>query len=249
MPDDALKSERCWLKSITAPAPDIEREGVIAMSMSIWHTIGRQLKNPSGLTGRVIGRAMSIANARPNQLAVNALRIDPCDTVLELGFGPGHAIHAMATQAFAGMVYGIDQSPVMLAQAYRRNRQAIREGRVVLSQAEFDRLPFPHSSIDKLLAVNVIYFWKDAPSTLSEIRRVLRPGGRVSIYATDATTMRYWKFAGPDTHRLYDAAELSAALQQAGFEKTRILVRTVRVHGRVPGLLATGTRPDEFARA
>jgi ubiquinone/menaquinone biosynthesis C-methylase UbiE len=211
--------------------------------MSIWHIIGRQLQNPSGFTGRVIGRAMSFANARPNQLAVNALRIDPCDTVLELGFGPGHAIDAMASQAFAGTVYGIDQSPVMLGQACRRNRQAIREGRVVLYQAEFEHLQFPDSSIDKLLAVNVIYFWKDAPTLLSEVRRVLRPGGRVSIYATDATTMRHWKFAGPDTHRLYGAAELSTALQQAGFAKDRILVRTVRVHGRVPGLLATVTRP------
>jgi ubiquinone/menaquinone biosynthesis C-methylase UbiE len=210
--------------------------------MSIWHTIGRQLQNPTGLTGRVIGRAMSIANARPNEIAVNALHIDPCDTVLELGFGPGHAINAMTAQAFAGMVYGIDQSPVMLAQARRRNRQAIREGRVILAQAEFDRLPFPDFSIDKLLAVNVIYFWKDAPTMLSEVRRVLRPGGRVSIYATDATTMRHWKFAGPDTHRLYGAAELAAALQQAGFEKHLILVRNVRVHRRVPGLLATVTR-------
>ena len=110
--------------------------------MSIWHTIGRQLQNPSGFTGRFIGRVMSVANAKPNQLAINALRIDPCDTVLELGFGPGHAIDAMASQAFAGMVYGIDQSPVMLGQACRRNRRAIREGRVVLYQAGFEHLPF-----------------------------------------------------------------------------------------------------------
>ena len=212
--------------------------------MSIWHTIGRQLQNPSGFTGRFIGRVMSVANAKPNQLAINALRIDPCDTVLELGFGPGHAIDAMASQAFAGMVYGIDQSPVMLGQACRRNRRAIREGRVILYEAGFEHLPFPDCAIDKLLAVNVIYFWKDAPALLGEIRRVLRPGGRVSIYATDATTMRHWKFAGPETHRLYGAAELSAALQQAGFEKDRILVRNVHVHRGVPGLLATVTRPS-----
>ena len=85
--------------------------------MSIWYAIGRQLQNPTGFTGRLVGRAMSIANARPNRLAVNALHIDPSDTVLELGFGPGRAINAMAVQAFAGTVYGIDKSPVMLRQA------------------------------------------------------------------------------------------------------------------------------------
>jgi ubiquinone/menaquinone biosynthesis C-methylase UbiE len=138
--------------------------------------------------------------------------------VLELGFGPGYAIEAMAREAFDGHVYGVDQSSLMLEQAGRRNRAAIREGRVALYQARFDCLPFGDACIDRLLAVNVIYFWDDLPRMAKEIRRVLRPGGRAAVYATDSGTMCRWKFAGAPTHRLYSAQSLPEALANAGFD-------------------------------
>jgi ubiquinone/menaquinone biosynthesis C-methylase UbiE len=209
------------------------------MSISIWHAIGNQLKHPNGLAGRLAGGVMRVVNDRPNSLAVDALRIEPIDTVLELGFGPGHGIELMARRASAGFVYGIDQSTTMLRQAERRNRKAIREGRVLLYRSDFDQLPFDDASIDRILAVNVIYFWSDTRRTLDEVRRVLRPGGRVSIYATDAISMRYWKFAGSETHRLLSAAELEVTLRQGGFVGSRISVTSVAMPYEVQGLIAT----------
>lgn len=211
--------------------------------MTLWHDIGRQLRSPEGIGGRLTGVLMRIVNAKPNRLAVEALRIAPHDTVLELGFGPGHGIALLAERATVGLVYGVDQSRVMLEQAQKRNQQAIDAGRVALHEAGFDRLPFADASIDKILAVNVIYFWHDVPVVLREIRRVLRPGGRVSIYATDASTMRQWKFAGPETHRLFSATELATALRQGGFGGHQAMVNAIRVAGGVNGLLATISNP------
>jgi SAM-dependent methyltransferase len=136
----------------------------------------------------------------------------------------------------------------MIEQAAKRNRIAIREGRVVLHQTRFNRLPFQDSTIDKILAVNVIHFWEDLPAVLKEIRRVLRPGGLVSLYATDKATMHCWKFAGPETHRLYDAADLHRALQQAGIDVGLIRIRKVRIIGRVQGLIATFTSASMTGR-
>jgi ubiquinone/menaquinone biosynthesis C-methylase UbiE len=210
--------------------------------LSLWHAISRQLQNPSGLAGRLTGAVMRIANAKPNRLAIRALRIDPHDTVLELGFGPGHAIETMACEAFVGRVYGVDQSPMMLQQAAKRNRAAIREGRVMLYRSQFNRLPFGDGCIDKLLAVNVIYFWDDLTAVVDEIRRVLRPGGRAAVYATDSAAMRHWKFAGAETHRLYDAESLPAALVCAGFDRRQVFVQKVRIVGSIYGVLTTFTR-------
>ena len=220
-------------------------EGPAPAAMSLWHAIGRQLRYPSGLAGRVAGLLMRIANGKPNRLAVEALMVGAYDTVLELGFGPGHAIGLIASRATAGFVYGVDRSPVMLEQAQRRNRSALETGRVFLYQAPFDRLPFEDRSIDKILAVNVIYFWDDVPAVLREIRRVLRPHGRVVIYATDASTMRRWKFAGPDTHRLFGTAELTAALREGGFDAHHAFVGKIHVAGRIHGLLTTISMPEE----
>jgi SAM-dependent methyltransferase len=215
---------------------------------SLWHTIGRQLKSPTGFAGRLTGSLMRIANDKPNRLAVDALRIGCRDTVLELGFGPGHAIEMMAARAPVGVVCGVDQSAVMLEQAERRNQTAIGEGRVFLYRAAFESLPFEDASFDKVLAVNVIYFWRDPLGVLREIRRVLRPRGCVSIYATDAATMRGWKFAGPETHRLYGADELSAILCEGGFDPQQTFVRSVHVAGRVNGLLATASASNKPVR-
>ncbi|MDB5395680.1 MAG: Methyltransferase type 11, partial [Rhodospirillales bacterium] len=175
----------------------------------------------------------------PNKLAVDALHIGCRDTVLELGFGPGHAIEMMASRAPAGTICGVDQSPIMLEQAERRNQVAIQEERVFLYRTAFDTPPFEKASFDKILAVNVIYFWRDAAAVVKEIRRVLSPGGRVSIYAREATTMRRWKFANSETHHLYEADALNEILHEAGFDSHRIFVRNIHVVGRVRGLLAT----------
>src|SRR3546814_3055194 len=68
----------------------------------------------------------------------------------------------------------------LLEQASKRNRRAISDGRVSLSQGVFTTLPFADDSFDRILAVNVIYFWYDMPRVLSEIHRVLRAKGRRS---------------------------------------------------------------------
>jgi len=185
---------------------------------------------------------MQIVNRAPNRAAIAALDLQPGDAVLELGFGPGTAIHALAADVRPRRIVGVDASEAMVIQARRRNRAAIAAGRVVLHRADFDDLPLPDASVDKVLAVNVVYFWDDAPAILGEVRRVLRPGGRLVVYATDARAMRRWKFAGPHSHRLFDRAGL-AALLSGSFVPDGIAVREIRTAFAVPGLLATATLP------
>ena len=53
---------------------------------------------------------------------------------------------------------------------------------------------------------------------------MLRSGGRVAIYVTNRTTMERWPFAGPETHRVFDAVDLQATLEQAGFKAESVTV-------------------------
>ncbi len=210
--------------------------------MTIWTAIGGQLRAPSGFFGRAAGHVMRVVNARPNALAIAAMRLQPGDEILELGCGPGHAIRLMAAQAPQGRIHAIDRSAVMLAQTLSRNRAAVHSGRVRLYHAPFERLPLARRSVDKVLAVNVAYFWDDLPAVLGEIDRVLRPGGLLSLYLTDAATMQRWPFADRQTHRLFDHAELSIALR-GGFPHGSIDVRAVCVIPGITGLVATAEKP------
>ena len=210
--------------------------------MRFWHKIGQQLQHPQGRAGKLVGHAMHLLNTKPNTLAIAGLCIQPSDHILELGFGPGQAIKKMAQLATLGRVYGIDASPAMLTQAIRRNRRAIKIGQISLSLGEFSPLPISDNSLDKILAVNVVYFWQNAPAILAECHRVLRPDGKISIYATDASAMQKWKFAGSDTHVLYTEDNLRSALLKGGFANNDIRIETVYLPTRIKGLLAIGQK-------
>ena len=81
----------------------------------------------------------------------------------------------------ADRVAGVDPSPEMIAQAQARNAPAVATGRVELRRGAAARLPFESNTFDKAVAVNSRQVWPDAIAGLRELRRVLKPGGRVAL--------------------------------------------------------------------
>lgn len=203
---------------------------------SLWDGIGIQLRKPSGVWGRVAGGLMRLANAKSNALAVAALGLRPGETLLELGCGPGHALRAVLRSPQFAWVIGLDWSDVMLTRSARRNRTELEAGRLVLIRGNFDWLPFADETSDAILAVNVAYFMS-TPAALRETHRVLRRGGRIVLYATHRSSMQNWRFAGGDTHRLFDHEALRTLFVNAGFDQQDIRIDEVDAGFGVAGLL------------
>ena len=101
--------------------------------------------------------------------------------VLDVGCGTG-ALTLAAAEAvgFGGEVCGIDPNPEMLAVA-RRKPSGIdwRDGRA-------EALPFRDASFDAVLSQFAMMFFQDPAAALREMRRVLRPGGRIVLAVCDA---------------------------------------------------------------
>src|SRR3954453_1221470 len=147
---------------------------------NIIRAVVRQFGRPTGPTGRVVGWIMAhrSSNVRRNEWVVELLDLETDAHVLEVGFGPGVAVAALARAVPNGRVYGIDHSPVMLQQAGRRNAAAVRSGLVQLSVAPVERMPEFDAPLDAVVAVNTVLFWDEPTKRLAELRTRLRSGGR-----------------------------------------------------------------------
>ena len=144
----------------------------------------RLFGRPEGMLGKLGGTVMARMNRPAAAWGIEVLAPRPGEKVLEIGFGPGVAIELLARAAPDIRVAGIDPSSEMVGQAARRNAAAIALHAVDLRRGSADDLPFDGDSFDAALAINSLQVWPDAMAGLREIRRVLRPGGRVALVFT-----------------------------------------------------------------
>jgi ubiquinone/menaquinone biosynthesis C-methylase UbiE len=176
-----------------------------------------QFHRPAGLPGHVAGWIMGrrSSNVARNRWAAMLLDVQPTDHVIELGCGPGVAIAALSSRATRGLVVGVDHSEVMIRHARRRNRAAVRAGRVRLIHKPVQDLSISEEPFDVALAVNTIGMWPDPAARLREIAGLLRPGGRIALVSQP-------RCAGATADTSAAAAgELSGLLTEAGFSYLR----------------------------
>ena len=204
---------------MSTPVPNLQAPSRRAtLQQRVLRGLVRQFGHPRGLPGRVVGGVMAhrSSNRRRNLWAVSLLDVQAADRVLEVGFGPGVAIDELARLAHHGAVYGIDHSDVMIRQATKRNRAAVRAGLVDLRLGSVDDLPAFAEPLDKILAVNSVGFWPEPWERLKELRGLLRPDGQIAI----ASQPRCPGATRETSDRA--AGEIKALLEEAGFSDTRV---------------------------
>ena len=204
--------------------------------MTLADGFARQLAHPRGLAGRLLGEAMDLANRKPTRLALDLLGAQAGEAILDAGCGTGAAMASLLRRTPCS-VTGIDPSGTMLAKASKKLGHRAR-----LYRASLRSLPFADGAFDAALALNVLYFTDEQGQMLGELRRVLRPGGRLVAYVTHRETMRDWPIAKAGLHRLFDGEELERTLVAGGFDPERICVQQCRVTRSVKGLLVQAER-------
>jgi ubiquinone/menaquinone biosynthesis C-methylase UbiE len=110
--------------------------------------------------------------------------ITPCQRVLEVGFGTGTTLCAIAGKAGeGGSVVGIDISAGMLRRAAQSISRACLQWIVSLSLAEASHLPFRCESFDTVFSSYVLDLMaeKEIALALGEFFRVAKPGGRMVL--------------------------------------------------------------------
>jgi len=168
--------------------------------------------------------------SRRRRLVREALGAQPGQQVIDIGCGPGFTcLELLADVGPAGAVTGIDTSEAMLNAAHQRCNG---HGEVHFRRADATSLPFPPHSFDRAVCVQVLEFVPDVPLALSELYRVLRPGGRAVVWDVDWASLS-WHSADPirmgrilqawDRHAAHPMLPrtLAASLRDAGFTDVR----------------------------
>ncbi len=175
------------------------------------------------------------------------------ETVLDLGSGGGIDVILSAKRVGeTGIAYGLDMTDEMLALA-RQNAQDAGIRNAIFLKGVIEEIPLPADSVDVVISNCVINLSVDKPAVLTEIARVLKPGGRVGvsdIVAEDHLSSDERAARGSYVGCIAGAlskAEYEAGLEAAGFENVSVEF-THEVADGMHGAIVKATKTREPAR-
>ncbi len=167
------------------------------------------------------------------ELGLQTLAAQEGERVLEIGFGTGHALAALAQQTGAcGLAAGVELSPGMIAAA-RKRWQAEGQGRgALVVQGDAMALPFPAATFDAVFLSFTLELFIDEeiPSVLGECRRTLKPSGRLGVVCLAkgrSLACRLYEWGHARWPSVLDCRPIHAGkwLEQAGFDWQPVAVR------------------------
>ncbi len=179
--------------------------------MSLNEYIAKQFANPRGIGGRLVMNVMSHQNAAMYEATEALLQVHDNETVLDIGCGNGIMMERLASACDCHLI-GTDISKDALSIAKQRLKRANAE----LLCCPVDDMPLKTASIDKALTINTVYFWNDLLAGLTEIARVLKPGG--IFVGTHYTNRSLESFSHTQFgYRMHAEEEVVTAANNAGF--------------------------------
>lgn len=163
---------------------------------------------------------------------VDVVAPQPSSRIVDLACGSGLIVrHLLGRVGASGNIHGVDLDAAMLAYA----ATTVADGRITWHEADASDLPFGTGTVDRVCCHQGLQFFPDRLAALKEVRRVLEPGGRVTLATWGRITDNPWPAAlvravgellGHEAGAgmamvcaLGDPAELETLLVEAGFDE------------------------------
>ena len=180
------------------------REWLVATSVGL----------PSGPLGWVAIREMALEHRAMYATMARELDLRPDDDVLDVGCGSGAFLQRHASHV--GHVAGVDASGIPVGMARRRLADRVAAGTAQIVRGDVMALPWPDDRFSVVTAYALPEYVSDPLKALSEMQRVLRPGGRALLTLgfplKDASLSRtrsawgLWRWSEADARRLMEEA-------------------------------------------
>ena len=142
------------------------------------------IKKSYGVVSRFYVAVEAIFEKGVRQKGLQLLSVMPSEVVLEVGVGTGYALREIASSVGGnGKACGIDITPQMLEITRKRLKKAGLMERVELYEGDARSMPYEDSKFDAVYTASTLELFDtpDIPTVLNEIKRVLKPTGRLGV--------------------------------------------------------------------
>jgi ubiquinone/menaquinone biosynthesis C-methylase UbiE len=179
-------------------------------------TAAREWRKQSAAMGRSV-----------TELIVQAADASPGMRILDVACGTGEPTISLAKLLDGkGEVVGIDLSPQALKVAQER-LVGHQLSNVQFQLADVHQLPFPGNTFDRITSRLGIMFFQDLPEAMEELRRVLKPQGRIALLAWGPVEQPYFETMAGTVLRTLDTSIPGSAGSMFAFGTVGVLTRVL----------------------
>lgn len=187
--------------------------------------------NPEGDSGKQMLDRMNREHSDLTEWGLSWLEPDENGRILDIGCGGGAALARLIEENPGCTFYGIDHSPLSVAQTAAKNKDALLSGKLSVREGDVENLPYEDGFFERIYTIESFYFWPSAVGSLSEVYRVLKPGGRFllisEIYENENLSDIARENVKKYSMRNPTAEEFEDYFEKAGFDRTQVRIHPV----------------------
>jgi ubiquinone/menaquinone biosynthesis C-methylase UbiE len=188
-----------------------------------------QYRYPKGHLGRQVAKQMNQGHKPLTLWGLTKIKIASNNVILDVGCGGGKTLTRLAQIAPHGKVFGIDHSPDMVEYSKKVNQKLMAQDRVQIVLDTVEKMSFKDNFFDLVTAFETYYFWSNFHDALTEIKRVLKPRGRLCL-VNEMVKDRLWDVENAkliaETHvHLIPLQRIQGLMYSIGFADVQVFTK------------------------